>query len=278
MAILKFLRRDRQEPARAQARGTHTAEAVQQVRRVARRRLIGAVVLLGVGVIGFPLVFQTQPRPIPVDIPIEIPRKDGLAPLAVTPLAVPSEGNSAAGSATALAASAPSTIATPASPAAVAEPAAPVMAPAATTTVAPKASPAPRTPNASDRSGDKHADKHTDKHTDKHSEKPVDRTVERTAEKATEKSVEKPAEKPSDRAPAPGRFAVQAGAYTDAEVVQEVRGRLERLGFKTFVQGVEVDGAMRTRVRIGPFATRQEAQDAAQKVKGAGLAASLVPL
>src|SRR3954451_1261653 len=58
-------------------------DAVLQARTRARRRLIGAVVLLGVGIIGFPLVFETQPRPIPVDIPIEIPRKEGAAPLVV---------------------------------------------------------------------------------------------------------------------------------------------------------------------------------------------------
>jgi DedD protein len=32
-------------------------------------------------VIGFPLLFETQPRPIPVDIPIIVPRRDGAPPL-----------------------------------------------------------------------------------------------------------------------------------------------------------------------------------------------------
>ena len=59
------------------------ADAVQQARTRARQRLIGAIVLLGIGVIGFPLVFETQPRPIPVDVPIEIPRRDSLPPLAI---------------------------------------------------------------------------------------------------------------------------------------------------------------------------------------------------
>src|SRR5664280_3545454 len=57
------------------------ADAVQQARTRARQRLIGAVVLLGIGIVGFPRVFETQPRPIPVDIPIEIPKKDALPPL-----------------------------------------------------------------------------------------------------------------------------------------------------------------------------------------------------
>ena len=57
------------------------AESVESMRRRARHRLLGAAILLLVGVIGFPLLFETQPRPIAVDIPIEIPRKDGAPPL-----------------------------------------------------------------------------------------------------------------------------------------------------------------------------------------------------
>ncbi|MEP7301380.1 MAG: SPOR domain-containing protein [Caldimonas sp.] len=61
------------------------ADPVQQARTRARQRLIGAIVLLAIGIIGFPLVFETQPRPIPVDIPIEIPKKDALPPLVASP-------------------------------------------------------------------------------------------------------------------------------------------------------------------------------------------------
>jgi len=65
------------------------ADAVQQARTRARQRLIGAAVLLAIGIIGFPLVFETQPRPIPVDVPIEIPRRDSLPPLAMPPARAP---------------------------------------------------------------------------------------------------------------------------------------------------------------------------------------------
>jgi len=67
-------------------------DAVQQARSRARQRLIGATVLLAIGIIGFPLVFETQPRPIPVDIPIEIPKREAMPPL----VAPPSGGTSAA--------------------------------------------------------------------------------------------------------------------------------------------------------------------------------------
>src|SRR6185295_3710037 len=79
MGLLSFLQRHRdadKAPAKAPS-----ADEVRRARTRARQRLIGAFVLLGIGVIGFPLLFETQPRPIPVDIPIEIPRKDGAPPL-----------------------------------------------------------------------------------------------------------------------------------------------------------------------------------------------------
>ena len=55
-------------------------ESVEAMRRRARHRLIGAAVLVLIGVVGFPLLFDTQPRPIPVNIPIEIPDQANSAP------------------------------------------------------------------------------------------------------------------------------------------------------------------------------------------------------
>ncbi|MEO7336847.1 MAG: SPOR domain-containing protein, partial [Caldimonas sp.] len=69
----------------AGAGAVDTVDAVQQARMRARRRLVGAVVLLVIGVIGFPLVFETRPRPIPIDIPIEIPKRESAPPLVMPP-------------------------------------------------------------------------------------------------------------------------------------------------------------------------------------------------
>ena len=79
MGLLSFLKRDASAPAAKPV--ADTADTVQRLRLRARRRLMGASVLVGIGVIGFPLLFETQPRSIPVDLPIEIPRKDSVAPL-----------------------------------------------------------------------------------------------------------------------------------------------------------------------------------------------------
>src|SRR5215218_8832343 len=100
------------------------ADAVQQARTRARQRLIGAIVLLAIGIIGFPLVFETQPRPIPVDVPIEIPRRDALPPLAMPPARAPVRPTSADSATNASAAPTPAPTATPAATAAARTPAA----------------------------------------------------------------------------------------------------------------------------------------------------------
>jgi len=57
---------------------------IEAMRRRARHRLIGASVLVLAGVIGFPLLFDSKPRPIPVDIPIDIPAKGSTKPLVLS--------------------------------------------------------------------------------------------------------------------------------------------------------------------------------------------------
>ncbi|MEY4884446.1 MAG: hypothetical protein RIS34_2300 [Pseudomonadota bacterium] len=61
-------------------------DSVEVMRKRAKHRLIGATVLVLAGVIGFPLLFDNQPRPIAVDIPIEIPDKNKVNPLVVPSL------------------------------------------------------------------------------------------------------------------------------------------------------------------------------------------------
>ena len=60
-------------------------ETVDAMRQRAKYRLIGAVVLVLAGVVGFPILFDSQPRPVAVDIPIEIPDKTKVRPLGAPP-------------------------------------------------------------------------------------------------------------------------------------------------------------------------------------------------
>jgi len=83
MAFFKFRKGGDEQTATAAA-----PESVEAMRKRAKHRLIGSAVLVLIGVIGFPLLVDKQPRPIAVDMPIEIPDKDKVKPLlAPVPLA-----------------------------------------------------------------------------------------------------------------------------------------------------------------------------------------------
>jgi DedD protein len=217
----------------------HTAspppQSIEAVRRRARHRLIGAAVLVLVGVLGFPLLFDTQPRPIAVDVPIEIPSRN-----------------------------------TPATPVPKAEAAAPAAAKPAP--VATADSLAAREEVVEPKVAAKPADRPVEKPADKPQvEKPS------TDKAVVEKTTEKPAEKPSDKAATGNeRIVVQVGAFSDAERAREARLKLERAGLKTYTHVAETPQGRRIRVRLGPFATRAEAEKAAERAKALGLSTALL--
>ncbi len=252
-------------------------DPVQAARSRARRRLIGAAVLLGVGVIGFPLLFETQPRPIPVDIPIEIPRKEGAPTLPLPPpraasaapaVARVSSGvttnqsvrseqpvRGEAGTTTAPAAKAAPPKAEAPKPEAP-KPEAPK--PEAPKTEAPKAEAAKTEPRADDGARAR-------------------ALLEGQA--AQKKSTTVAAAEPAKTAAADGtRFVVQVGAYGEASSARDMRQRVDKLGLKTYTQVAEVDGAKRIRVRVGPFNSRDDAEKAAGTLKAAGLPAAIMTL
>jgi len=76
MAFFKFRKGGDDQTTTAVA-----SESVEAMRKRAKHRLMGAAILLLIGVIGFPLLVDKQPRPIAVDMPIEIPDKDKVKPL-----------------------------------------------------------------------------------------------------------------------------------------------------------------------------------------------------
>ena len=257
---------------------TPQAESIEVMRRRARHRLIGAAVLVLVGVIGFPLLFDTQPRPIPVDIPIEIPDRNKVAPL-VVPAPV---------------ADAPA--AKPAAPA-TPEPAptAAVQRPAPSRTAAangladgeelvPSARPAPSKPTpppAAAPAAAKPEVKHEAKPPSAPAPSPAPEPKPARADDSARarallegRSTEAPAAASAEEA----RFIVQVGAFADAEKAREARTKVERAGLKTYTQVVDTKDGKRTRVRVGPFASRAEAEKAADALKKAGLTGGVFSL
>jgi DedD protein len=74
------------------------------------------------------------------------------------------------------------------------------------------------------------------------------------------------------------RFVVQVGAYADVASARVVRQKIERAGLKTYTQVAKTPQGNRTRVRLGPFNSRAEAERAAQKIKSLGLTPSILTL
>lgn len=269
MGLLSFFQR-KANPAATSGNQASTELSVQQLRVRARRRLIGAAVLVGLGVIGFPLVFETQPRPIPVDLPIEIPKKDGAPPLAI-PQPAPS-------------------------PAASVAAVAPSLAPAVTQASEPRAE-APREVALAPARSDKPAESaviekpvlakaHERPAVEKTAEKPGDRPEVKSAKPSASAAEAARVQalldggKPAAAAAAPGngRFVVQVGAYADSKSAQDARMKLERMGLKTYVQAVETKDGKRIRVRVGPYASREEADRVAGKVRDSGLSTAVLSL
>ena len=228
------------------------ADSVQHSRVRARHRLIGAAVLVAVGVIGFPLIFENQPRPIPVDIAIEIPRKEGLPPLVMPQARVTAPASAVA-----------EAVPAPAPP--------PAPAPEAASPVA--RAPTPPSPDASTEVVK--------------TEPAVVAATRPVAPPAPAAAVEAaraqalldgnnatPSPVPKDAA----RFVVQVGAFAENAAAHETRLKVEKLGLKTYAQVADTDAGKRIRVRVGPFASKEEAVQAKERLKAAGFPAVLLTL
>jgi len=281
MGLLSIFKR-RSDTATKPSSASESGDAVQRARTRARQRLIGAIVLVGIGIIGFPLVFETQPRPIAVDIPIEVPRKEGAPPL-VMPAARPPGSNSSAS-----AVQAPqSTTAAPINPTpndVITETQDEAGRNSSGAQAAASAVAAPPAPAASKAISKPAAVAEAAKPT------PEPKVAKASAEpKAAKASAEPPAATDSARAksllegkstPAAGggRFVLQVGAFADASAAHDTRLKVEKLGMKTFTQVVSTSAGSRIRVRVGPFANRDEADSALAKARAAGLSAVVLTL
>ena len=268
-------------------------DSIETLRTRARQRLIGAVVLVALGIIAFTLLFDSQPRPIPVDIQITMPDKDKpdstVTTAATTPVAAPAAVETPTTSTSA------SSVASPAAPSAAATAAAATAAVQASASLSAKeeivAAKTEKKPEV--------------KLESKPEAKPVVKAEAKPVVKAEVKPEAKPATKPaaSDEAAKAlailegkeppkaaaaataaasdatvGRFVVQVGAFAKNEKARDARLKVERAGLKTYVHVAETPQGKRIRVRAGPFTTRAEAEKAAAKIKTLDLPAAILTL
>lgn len=190
-----------------------------QLKKRARRRLMGAIVLVAAVAVILPMVLDSEPKSTSQEINIQIPSPDAKGFTSkVVPL-TSSKGVPESKGETKAAADKPT-------------PAAKAPEPATETVVAEKSAPKPAS-------------------------KPV---PEKAAAKAPEKVV-----------PKPGTFFIQVTALADPEKAKQVEQRIMDAGFPAYTQAIPAGKGSVTRVRAGPFATRDEANKAQATLQGVGL-------
>jgi DedD protein len=208
--------------------------------------LIGATVLVIIGVVGFPLVFDTQPRPVSVDIAVDIPDR-----IKTKPMVSASSATKQAPLAADAALSPKEEVVSPSKkeeslPAADSQSVVATATPS--TQVAPKAAEPVKTPEPASTKADS---------------KTSDTSVLNKTTPASTAAVSA-----SNSAATDGpRFVVQIGAFAEDAKVKEVRLKLEKAGFKTYTNVANTKDGPRTRVRVGPFASKDEADKTANKIK-----------
>jgi len=230
-------------------------DAQLQLKKRARRRLVGAVAFVSVVAVVLPTVMDHEPRQAVQDVEIRIPGQDEkpFAPkFAVAPVAKPAEKPVEA---------------------AVAKPAVDV--------------PEPKPVAQSTARGvEPTKDKPAEKTADKPAAKP-EKTPEKPAAKPADKVAEKPVAKEGDakRAAAilagqaaeakpaakSGEFLVLIGAFSNEANVKNLKAKLNEQGIKTFSEPLDTPQGKKTRVRAGPFASREAADKALEKMQRIGV-------
>jgi len=209
----------------------------------ARRRLIGATALVLAAVIGLPMIFDSEPRPISQDINIQIPPRDKAPAMNASPMPLP-----------------PTQATQPEAPPPEAQkPEAPKQTAADAASSSPSASdakPEPRQPSSAPIAPEKAA------------------TVA-VGEKRVDSLVDKPVAAPADTAKTAdkdrGRYIVQVAAVSNKAKVDELLQKLKRGGIEGYWQKITTKEGDRFRVRVGPFSSRDEAEKMSKRIDKLGL-------
>lgn len=225
-----------------------------QLKKRARRRLVGAVAFVSVAAVVLPVIMDQEPRQPVQDVEIRIPGQDdkAFAPkFAVMPVD---------------------------KPAAAARP-----RPEPSPVLDARGGSASETPNArvleTTRDEASRPEKPADKASDKAVAKPADKAEAKPAEKTADKPVRtedaKRAAAILDGKPAApvkaGEHLILIGAFANEANVRILKEKLTQEGIRVFTEPLETPQGKKTRVRAGPFPTREAAEKALAKMQKIGV-------
>lgn len=216
-----------------------------QLKKRARRRLVGAVVLVTAVAVILPMVLDSEPRPVSQNVDIQIPSPDaGELKPGSGAVALPGEASKSAAAPAAESPASPTEVAK-------AEPSRPIGGP-------PEPAPAA-------------------------SEAPPSEPVKTEAPKSepTKAAAREPAPKKETAAKEPaagaGSYVVQVAALSDAGKAKQLERQMAGAGLRTYTEVVHTPAGAVTRVRAGPYASREAAEKARTQLKKAGLDGKVVP-
>lgn len=238
-------------------------DAQQELKKRARRRLVGATALALAAAIILPMVMDQEPQPPGQDIQIRIPDRNAGqgAPLAMRSPSPP--GGDASGSAAGSSPRSEGESSSKPVQAAPSAPAAPTSAPA-TPTEATKAA-AESKPDA------------------KPAEAPKAKSEGKAPEAKAPEAKGEPAagNEEAERVKAilsgSTEFVVQLGVFSEAANARKIQARAKAQGYNSFTEAVDTSKGRKTRVRAGPFATREAAEQALEKLRKSGLNGIVAP-
>ncbi|MEW5769626.1 MAG: SPOR domain-containing protein [Pseudomonadota bacterium] len=215
-----------------------------QLRRRARRRLVGAVAIALTAVVVVPMLFDPEPKPLGPDVDVRIPGQD--TPFEPAPSAKPA--------------------AQPEPTAQVAEPTAPA---AATPSPAPAPAPA-ATPPAAPAKVEPAQPPKEEKKAEPKPEAPPKAEPKKAEPKKQEAKKEEPP-KP-DPAFASKGYYLQLGAFGSEANAKTLLDKVRAAGFKAGVTG----GNGQYRVRVGPITERDKALEMQAKLRGKGFSPVII--
>lgn len=229
-------------------------DAQFELKKRARRRLVGAVALAVLAAIVLPMVMDQAPKQQPAqDIQIRIPAQDAGA---FTSRILPVK---------------PGSTPTPL-PAAVpeAKPGEPAKQAAAPAKPEAKAEPRPEQ-KAAPKAEQKAVPAKTEVSPGSTANKAVE--PQSTAMAEAKPATKKPEEaKPVAAAGNGEQWVVQLGAYKDQANVRNLTAKLKQQGYNFYTEALSSpDGSARTRVRAGPFRTKEAAEAARERIKRIGV-------
>jgi len=220
-------------------------DAQQQLKKRARRRLVGAAFFASVVALLLPLLMDHDPRPPVQDVAIHIPGQDD-KPFAPALVAVPLDG-----------------VPDRSTPPPVVEPVLP-SPPVLEKKPLPVAKPVEKVP-------EKPA---PEKKLEEPKKPELSDEAKRAAAILSGQFVEK---SPAPPVAASGEHVILIGAFSNAGNVKNLQKKLGELGIKTYTEALQSPQGNKTRLRAGPFPNRSAAEKALEKMKRIGVSGVLAP-